>query len=95
MSYLDMSREELEDHVAHGGLDDDMFFSLHEEAVNELGKAEATYNAVIDYMLGDGYCEDPLDFLRAWNEGDFEGLRKWWPNAPKEIYFTDPLYKGE
>ena len=69
MSYLDMNEEEIHNLVERGGLDDDMFFSLHEEAIDELSKTEATYNAVISYMLGKGYMESPLEFLRCWNEG--------------------------
>lgn len=95
MSYLDMSEEEIHNLVERGGLDDHMFFSLHEEALEELGKTEATYNAVINYILGKGYMESPLEFLRCWNEGNFEALREEWPDAPEEIYFADPLYKGK
>lgn len=57
-------------------------------------KTETAYNAVIGYMLGKGYCEEPLEFLRCWNEGNFEALREEWPDAPEEIYLADPLYKG-
>lgn len=35
MSYLQMSEEEIHDLVERGGLDDDMFFSLHTEALDE------------------------------------------------------------
>lgn len=86
MSYLEMSEEEIHNLVERGGLDDDMFFSLHEEAINALNKTEAAYNAVISYMLGKGYTEEPLEFLRCWNEGNFDALREEWPDAPKEIY---------
>ena len=95
MTYLEMSEEEIHDLVERGGLDDDMFFSLRTEAIDELSKTEAAYNAVISYMLGKGYTEEPLEFLRCWNEGDFDLLRTGWPDAPKEIYYADPLYKGE
>ena len=95
MSYLEMSEEEIHNLVERGGLDDDMFFSLHEEAINALNKTEAAYNAVISYILGKGYTEEPLEFLRCWNEGNFDALREEWPDAPKEIYYADPLYKGE
>jgi hypothetical protein len=94
MNYLDMSEEEIHKLVEAGGPDDDMFFSLHTEALDELGKTEATYNAVIDYMLCKGYNQEPLEFLRCWNEGDFDALREEWPDAPEEIYLADPLYKG-
>jgi len=86
VSYLEMSEEEIHNLVERGGLDDDMFFSLHEEAINALNKTEAAYNAVISYMLGKGYTEEPLEFLRCWNEGNFDALREEWPDAPKEIY---------
>lgn len=34
-----------------------------------------------------------LDFLRSWNEGDFESIRGEWPEAPESIYVgADPLY---
>lgn len=69
-----------------------------QDAVDKLNaweKADQAYNAVIGYMLGDGYTEEPLQFLRCWNEGDSDVLREGWPDAPKEIYYADPLYKGE
>lgn len=38
--------------------------------------------------------DDGLNFLRLWNEGDFDSLREEWPEAPEEIYIgADPLYK--
>ncbi|MNY60948.1 hypothetical protein D3C86_1975680 [compost metagenome] len=66
-----------------------------EEEVEESRNSDECFNAVISYMLGKGYCEEPLEFLRCWNEGDFEALREEWPDAPEEIYLADPLYKGE
>jgi hypothetical protein len=57
--------------------------------------SDTCFNAVISYMLGKGYTEEPLEFLRCWNEGNFDALREEWPDAPKEIYYADPLYKGE
>lgn len=94
MSYLEMSEEEIHNLVERGGLDDDMFFSLYEEAQQQINKTETAYNAVINYMLGKGYMESPLEFLRCWNEGNFDALREEWPHAPEEIYLADPLYKG-
>lgn len=61
----------------------------------EYQNSQASYNAVIDYMLGKGYMESPMDFLRCWNEGNFDTLREEWPDAPEEIYLADPLYEGE
>lgn len=61
-------------------------------AISEaVGQASVAYNAVIDYMLNAGSTEDPMSFLRCWNEGNFDALRKDWPDAPPEIYLADPL----
>jgi hypothetical protein len=68
---------------------------LHEQALEELNRTEAAYNAVIGYMLGKGYMKSPMEFLSCWNEGNFEALREEWPDAPEEIYLADILYKGE
>lgn len=95
MSFLELDTREIHDLIERGGLDDYMFFTLHEEALEEINKTETTYNAVINYMLGKGYMEEPLEFLRCWNEGDFEALREHWPDAPEEVYFADPFYKSK
>jgi hypothetical protein len=98
MSYLEMSTEQIHDLIERGGLDDDMFFSLHEEAKEfekEAIDSDICWNAVLDYVLNKGYMESPMEFLRCWNEGNFEALREEWPDAPEEIYLADPLYKGE
>ncbi len=65
-----------------------------EEELEDSRKSDECFNAVIEYMLGKGYMESPLEFLRCWNEGDFDALREEWPDAPEEIYLADPLYKG-
>lgn len=63
------------------------------EEVEDSRNSDECFNAVIRYILGKGYCEEPLEFLRCWNEGNFEVLREEWPDAPEEIYLADPLYK--
>ncbi len=48
--------------------------------------------AVIQFLLdlGDG---TELDFLRLWNEGEFDKCRKEWPEAPEACYIgADPLH---
>jgi hypothetical protein len=30
--------------------------------------------------------DDPMNFLRCWNEGNFEACRREWPEAPDEVY---------
>ena len=38
--------------------------------------------------------DDGIDFLRLWNEGEFDEIRKYWADAPKEIYIgADSLLK--
>lgn len=38
--------------------------------------------------------DDGLNFLRLWNEGEFDILREEWPDAPEDVYIgADPLYK--
>lgn len=54
-------------------------------------KSVDCFNAVIGYILGRGWNEEPLEFLRYWNQGDFDVLREHWPDAPKEIYYADAL----
>lgn len=51
-----------------------------------LNDPTGAFNAVISYMLGKGYMEEPLEFLRCWNQGDFDICRKDWPDAPPECY---------
>lgn len=48
--------------------------------------------AAIAFAL-DYKTEDSMEFLRLWNQGDFEECRKWWPDAPAEVYVgADPLF---
>lgn len=51
--------------------------------------------AVIAFVLDlerKGYCGEGIDFLRLWNEGEFEVCRREWPDAPPECYIgADPL----
>lgn len=62
-----------------------------EQALLEAQRGEAAYNAVIDYMLNAGRGEEPLQFLHAWNDGNFDALRREWPDAPIAIYYADVL----
>lgn len=51
--------------------------------------------AAIEFALKiDNEDGSGMDFLRLWNEGSFETLREWWPEAPDEVYIgADPLFK--
>jgi hypothetical protein len=51
--------------------------------------------AAIEYALATG-TEERIEFLRCWNEGDFDAIRNEWPDAPEEVFIgADPLHKGE
>lgn len=53
----------------------------------------ASFNALINYMLGKGANQEPLVLLHYWNQGDFDSCREGWPDAPEEIYIgSDPLH---
>lgn len=66
------------------------------EALKKDAEREAAAsNAVISYMLGEGFMEEPMEFLRCWNEGNFDSLREEWPEAPIAIYYADPLADHE
>ncbi|CAN7649824.1 hypothetical protein LJR129_005072 [Acidovorax sp. LjRoot129] len=45
--------------------------------------------AAINFALE---TDDGLTFLRCWNEGNFEAIRREWPEAPKSVFVgADPL----
>ncbi|MDU9404882.1 hypothetical protein RTH46_20560 [Pseudomonas sp. zfem004] len=49
--------------------------------------------AAIAYAL-EHQCESPMEFLRCWNEGNFEALRTEWPEVPAEVFIgADPLHQ--
>lgn len=57
----------------------------------DTGRPAAAFNAVIDYVLHAGQHDEPMGFLRSWNEGEFDTLRTYWPDAPLAIYYADSL----
>jgi hypothetical protein len=45
--------------------------------------------AAVAYALE---TDEGMAFLRAWNYGDFDVIRREWPDAPKEVFIgADPL----
>jgi len=50
--------------------------------------------AAILFVLDARYIGDGMDFLRYWNEGEFDHCRREWPRAPDECYIgADPFFK--
>ena len=67
-----------------------MFARDLKEHVTSFGQSQTAYNAVISHILANP-CDSPLEFLRCWNQGDFDVLREEWPEASEDIYLADPL----
>lgn len=46
--------------------------------------------AAIEFALNDS---DGIPFLECWNSGDFDSIRREWPDAPAAVFIgADPLY---
>lgn len=97
MSYKQWYEEAIEasNELGFAGMSAEQVIRYQAEELEELRRSEKCFNAVINHVLGKGYMESPLEFLRCWAEGDFDSLRNEWPDAPKDIYLADPLYKEE
>ena len=64
MNYLEMSEEEIHNLVERGGLDDDMFFSLHTEAKeleNQCWEHFYIHQEVFNYLLAQGYIAEVVE----------------------------------
>ncbi|WP_116893407.1 hypothetical protein [Pseudomonas syringae] len=47
--------------------------------------------AAIQFALDD---DEGMQFLRLWNQGDFDVIHRQWPEAPEEVFIgADPLHK--
>jgi len=69
----------------------------------EAGKPNSdAAKAAIEFALSNG---EGVQFLRLWNQGDFEVIRKEWPEAPEEVFigadtsnkrtYTDRVWEHE
>lgn len=50
------------------------------------------FRALVKFLLG---AEEPISFLRCWNEGNFAACKKEWPEAPAILYERQALTEGE
>lgn len=49
--------------------------------------------AAIEYALTQGL--EGLTFLQVWHQGDFDVIRREWPDAPEQVFIgADPLHPG-
>lgn len=60
-----------------------------QEAHEPQGDTDAAV-AAIQFALRDN---EGMAFLRCWNQGDFDSIRREWPDAPEEVFIgADPLH---
>ena len=63
---------------------DELYAAKTEAASNPAG-------AAIQFALAD---EDGMLFLRLWNEGNFDVIRREWPDAPEDVFiYADQFHK--
>ena len=67
---------------------------IQSEAPNRRRKKMITQNnaavAAIQFALE---TDDGLTFLRCWNQGDFDVIRREWPEASEDVFIgADPLH---
>lgn len=53
--------------------------------IAQLSQGQDANNALIKFILSPK-AESAMEFLRCWNEGDFESCRREWPEAPEAVY---------
>ena len=52
-----------------------------------------TQNAAVAAIQFALETDDGLAFLRCWNEGNFDTIRREWPEAPEAVFVVaDPLH---
>lgn len=52
-----------------------------------------TQNSAVSAVQFALETDDGLAFLRCWNEGNFEAIRREWPEAPVSVFVgADPLH---
>lgn len=60
--------------------------------IAQLNQGQDANNALIEFILSPK-TECAMEFLRCWNEGDFDACRREWPEAPETIYIgADTLH---
>ena len=52
-----------------------------------------TQNAAVAAIQFALETDEGLAFLRCWNEGNFDAIRREWPEAPESVFVgADPLH---
>lgn len=59
----------------------------------KMGLIMTTQNAAIAAIHFALVTDDGIEFLRCWNEGNFDAIRREWPDAPGDVFIeADPLH---
>lgn len=71
--------------------EDEETIEMYDETRSALESAMVENNpslAVIQYLLSENVdgSDDAMDFLRYWNEGEFDILRRNWENIPDAVF---------
>lgn len=62
-----------------------------DDALKKVDQAPDASTAAIAFALE---TDEGMTFLRCWNEGDFDAIRREWPEAPDDVFEgADPLFK--
>ncbi len=60
----------------------------------EIMSKKKSNNAAVAAIAFALRTEDPMTFLRLWNEGEFDIIRREWDDVPDEVFIgADPLWK--
>lgn len=63
---------------------------LEKQALSQAFQKPGPAMAAIQFALE---TDEGMSFLRCWNEGDFEAIRREWPEAPETVFIgADPLH---
>lgn len=62
-------------------------------AAAELAAAHEDANAAVAAIAFALEADEGMEFLRCWNQGDFDAIRDEWPEAPEAVFIgADPLH---
>lgn len=55
-------------------------------------KTQNSAVAAIQFALS---TDEGIEFLRCWNQGDFDVIRREWPEAPEEVFIGEVVQIAE
>ena len=94
-----VDRAFIEGEASHFGISIHQFVSMMIKGLryNRLGgsvEESSDYSASVAAIQFALEADEGMEFLRCWNQGDFDAIRNEWPEAPEEVFIgADPLHK--